>query len=71
MNRQIPPAVPLTVRLTEHTLLAENVEDSGFLRHARSCGAKPHGVVLLSGGQDQMESEGRYSIAGWDPLLTF
>jgi para-aminobenzoate synthetase component I len=71
MSRLLPSLVPRSARLSEQRLLGIGVKAGDFLPYARSCGAVPHGVVLLSGGRTGLEAENRYSIAAWDPMLVF
>lgn len=52
-------------------LLSTGASDGDFLRLASSHSNEPGSVVLLSGGAPPVDGESRYSIAAWDPWMTF
>jgi para-aminobenzoate synthetase component I len=59
------------VHLTQCSFLGELAHDREFLDLARKFVGAPCSAVLLSGGAPPVTGENRYSLAAWDPFLTF
>ncbi len=67
MNRSVFEALA-PAHCTEHCVVSRSESDASFLQKAASSAARPHAVVLLSGGNLDCS---RYSLVAWNPFLLF